>query len=104
MSTKSKTKKKIKNQALSYAYSKAVVPFPEIVSEKVTPPTSETPLTDNKSLFDKKKLTPEEQAIEYMSTYKKFERAIVCNFYTGGGKYTNGILNSIYRGFNPLNP
>ena len=102
MSTKSK--KKSKNQSNSYAYSKETVPFPELDSEKVKPPATDLNLPDSSKLFVQKELTNEEQAIAYMSTYKKFERVIVCNFYTGGGKYTNGILNSIYRGFNPLNP
>ena len=98
------SKLKNKDHLESYAYSKATIPFPEAASEKTTPPVSETPFQDNKNLFIQKELSQEEKAIDYMSTYKKFERVIVCNFYTGGGKYTNGILNSIYRGFNPLNP
>ena len=99
-----KSRKKNKNQSGSYAYSRETVPFPESDSEKVKPPATDLNLSDSSKLFIQKELTNEEQAIQYMSTYKKFERAIVCNFYTGGGKYTNGILNSIYRGFNPLNP
>jgi hypothetical protein len=97
-------KLKNKNQTSSYAYSRETVPFPEPVLEKAKPPAAKFNLLDNSNLFIEKELSAEEQAIEYMSTYKKFERVIVCNFYTGGGKYTNGILNSIYRGFNPLNP
>ncbi len=100
MSTKSKNK----DQAGSYAYSRETVPFPELDGEKVKPPLADLSLPDNSNLFVQRELSQEEKAIEYMSTYKKFERVIVCNFYTGGGKYTNGILNSIYRGFNPLNP
>ena len=97
------TKLKNKNQTGSYAYSRETVPFPETASEKTKPPATNLNLLDNSNLFIEKELSAEEQAIQYMSTYKKFERVIVCNFYTGGGKYTNGILNSIYRGFNPLN-
>ncbi len=100
----SKSKRQKNNPQSSYAYSKEIVPFPEPVSEKAKPPTPELYLDDSSKLFAKKTLTQEQQAIDYMSTYKRFERLIVCNFYTGGGKYTNGILNSIYRGFNPLNP
>ena len=100
MSAKLKTKDHLE----SYAYGKAVIPFPEQVSERVVPPNSESTTLDNSKLFAKKELTREEQAIEYMSTYKKFERVIVCNFYIGGGRYTRGILDSIYKGFNPLNP
>ena len=98
------TKLKNKNQSGSYAYSREIIPFPEPVSERVRPPATDLNLSDSTSLFTKKELSPEEQSIEYMSTYKKFERVIVCNFYTRGGIYTRGILDSIYRGFNPLNP
>ena len=97
-----KLKNKIKNQSGSYAYSREFVPFPEPSLEKTKPPSVDLP--DSSKLLARKVLSPEEQAIEYMSTYKKFERVIVCNFYTGGGIYTRGILDSIYRGFNPLNP
>ena len=100
MPTKSRNKNK--NQSNSYAYSKEIVPFLEADSEKIKPPSAGLP--DSGKLLVQKELTPEEKAIEYMSTYKKFERVIVCNFYTGGGLYTKGILDSIYRGFNPLNP
>ena len=99
MSNKLKTKDHLE----SYAYGKAVIPFPEVDSEKVAPPAVDSS-SDTSKLFAKKELTPEEQAIEYMSTYKRFERVIVCNFYIGGGRYTRGILDSIYKGFNPLNP
>ena len=99
-----KSKNKIKNQSGSYAYSRETVPFPELDGENVEPPSTDLELSDSSKLFVQKELTNEEQAIEYMSTYKKFERVIVCNFYTGGGIYTRGILDSIYRGFNPLNP
>ena len=98
------TKLKNKNQSGSYAYSREIIPFPEPVLEKVKPPSMDFSLSGSINLLAKKELSEEEKAIQYMSTYKKFERVIVCNFYTGGGKYTNGILNSIYRGFNPLNP
>ena len=98
------TKLKNKNQSGSYAYSREIIPFPEPVSERVKPPSTDFSLSDSTSLFAEKELSDEERAIQYMSTYKKFERVIVCNFYTGGGIYTRGILDSIYRGFNPLNP
>ncbi|OGI10226.1 MAG: hypothetical protein A3I68_08005 [Candidatus Melainabacteria bacterium RIFCSPLOWO2_02_FULL_35_15] len=99
-----KSRKKNKDQAGSYAYSRETVPFPESDSKKVKPPSAEAGLSESSNLFVQRELSQEEKAIEYMSTYKKFERVIVCNFYTGGGVYTRGILDSIYRGFNPLNP
>ncbi len=99
-----KSRNKIKNSSSSYAYSRENVPFPEPVSERVKPPSVELGLSDSSKSFIQKELSPEEQSIEYMSTYKKFERVVVCNFYTGGGVYTRGVLDSIYRGFNPLNP
>ena len=97
-----KSKPKIEDHSGSYAYSRTIVPFPEASSERAKPPSAG--LSNSSKLLVQKELTPEEQSIEYMSTYKKFERVIVCNFYTGGGIYTRGILDSIYRGFNPLNP
>ena len=97
-----KSRNNTKDRLGNYAYSKTIVPFPEPVSERVKPPS--TGLPDSSKLFVKKELSQEEEAIQYMSTYKKFERVIVCNFYTGGGIYTRGVLDSIYRGFNPLNP
>lgn len=98
------TKLKSDNQPSASYVNRAITPFPESASEKVAPPASENELPDNKNLFEKKKPTSEEVAIDYMSAYKRFERVVVCNFYIGGGKYTRGILDSIYRGFNPLNP
>ena len=85
-----------------YSFNKTVIPFPQKAEVKAKPPEADLP--DSSKLLVPKELSPEEQAIEYMSTYKKFERAIVCNFYTGGGVYTRGMLDSIYRGSNPLNP
>ena len=89
----------------SYAYSRENVPFPELANEKVKPPVSESERDDNSELFKKKEATQQEQAQKFMDDYRRVERAIVCNFYTGGGKsYTRGILDSLYKGFNPLNP
>ncbi len=99
-----KSRNKIKNQSSSYAYSREIIPFPEPVSERTKPPLANLEFSDSSKLFIQRELSQEEQAIEYMSTYKKFERVVVCNFYTGGGLYTRGVLDSIYRGFNPLNP
>ena len=98
------SKLKSENQPSASYVNRAKPPFPESTPEKVAPPVSENELPDNKSLFEKKIQTPEEVAIGYMSEYKRFERVIVCNFYTGGSAYSRGILDSIYRGFNPLNP
>lgn len=81
------------------------MPFPEPVVEKIKPPISDVEVSDNSHLFKaKKELSLEEQAREYMNNYKKVERAVIINFYTGGGAYKKGVLDAIYRGFNPLNP
>ena len=98
-------KNNVKNHFGSYSYSKPVTPFPESSSEKPKPPVSNNETAITSELFQAKAKTPEQAAIEYMSSYKKVERALVINFYTGGGgMYTRGILDSIYKGFNPLNP
>lgn len=92
MSKKSAIIKKVKSQLDSYSFNRSIIPFPELASgnvKKVVP-------DDGASL--------EEQAQKYMDAYRKAERVVVVNFYTGGGAYKRGILDSIYRGFNPLNP
>ena len=100
-----KSSVKRKNHFNSYSYKKDIVPFPKQADEKVKPPDSLSDyVTDNIHLFKSKELTLEEEAKQYMDGYRKAERAIVVNFYTGGGAYRKGILDSIYRGFNPMNP
>ena len=90
---------------LSYAYSRENIPFPELTKDKTKPPVLGSEHDDNSEMFKKKEASQQEQAQKFMDDYRKVERAIVCNFYTGGGKsYTKGILDSLYRGFNPLNP
>ena len=97
-------KNKNEDYFTSYAYGKENTPFPETLSDKLSPPETELDLEDSKDLFVEREETLEEQGQKYMDSYRKVERAIVCNFYTGGGKYSRGILDSIYKGFNPLNP
>ena len=89
----------------SYSFNKTTVPFPEPIVQKTKPPVSDFETTDNSHMFKPKdELSLEEQAREYMDSYRKAERIIVINFYTGGGAYKKGVLDSIYRGLNPLNP
>ena len=97
----SRTKNKYSS---SYAFSRESIPYPEVAKEKAKPPITELESEDNSGLFTVKEATLEEQGQKFMDDYRKVERAIVCNFYTGGGVYTRGILDSLYKGFNPLNP
>ena len=96
---------KRRNHFNSYSYKKDIIPFSVIEGEKIKPPEFESELAvDSSHLFKSKELTLEEEAMQYMDRYRKAERAIVVNFYTGGGAYRKGVLDSIYRGFNPMNP
>lgn len=90
----------------SYSFNKTKIPFPEPVEQRIKPPTSnDVTLVDSSELFKPlEKLPVEEKARQLMDEYRKAERALVINFYTGGGPYKKGIMDSIYRGFNPLNP
>ena len=98
-------KKKIENQLYSYSFNQASVPYPEQGQEKIKPETAVGDFIDSSSLFKKAEELPlEEQARQYMDTYKKAERAVINNFYIGGAAHRKGILDSIYKGFNPLNP
>ena len=105
-----KTKKNIKNYFNSYSFNRSIIPFPEKDLEKIKPPISDEVSEESiaekeaKLLIVKKELSLEEQAQQYMDAYRKAERILVINFYTGGGAYKRGILDAIYRGFNPLNP
>ena len=94
-----------KKQLNSYSLNKSFTPLPESISDKIKPPVSlGTELTDNSHLFKVEEVPYEEQARRYMDEYRKAERIVINNFYTGGGAYRKGVLDSIYRGFNPMNP
>ena len=92
----------MKNQFSCYSFNKSRVPFPENTAEKIKPPTSTNNVIDSRHLFKKQELTIEEQAIDYMNNYKKAERILSINFYTGGGAYKKGVMDSLYKGFNPM--
>ena len=95
----------LKSHFNSYSFNKTSIPFPEPVTEKTQPPISDFETIDNSHLFKPKdESTLEEQARQYMNSYMKAERIVVVNFYTGGGAYKKGVLDAIYRGYNPLNP
>lgn len=93
-----------KGQINSYSFNRAITPFPEEKNERVKPPSASENEENTNELFDKKELSLDEQAQEYMDNYRKAERIVVNNFYTGGGPHRRGVLDAIYRGFNPLNP
>ena len=93
----------------SYSFNKTRTPLPELNSNKARPPMDREIDSINKidttEMFKPKpELSLDEQAQEYMDAYRKAERIIIINFYTGGGAYKKGILDAIYRGYNPLNP
>ena len=98
--------KRKKNYITSYySFNRSIIPFPEPIKEKTNPPISQGNLSDTKNLFQPiDKLTSEEEAQKYMNSYKRAERAVIVSFYTGGGPYRKGVMDSIYKGFNPLNP
>ena len=93
-----------KNHSSSYAFNRSSIPFPEQTNNKISPPVAQGTTSDTKDLFKPKELTLEEEAQKYMDAYRKAERVVVINFYTGGGPYRKGVMDSIYKGFNPLNP
>ena len=90
----------------SYSYNKSICPFPESIREKTKPPESLNYLPDSSELFVTKEevVDIDEQMRRHLDCYKKVERLIVVNFYTGGGPFRRGVLDAIYRGHNPLNP
>lgn len=91
-----------------YTFNRAMIPFPENQKEKVKPPACDQ--EDTSELFKKteillsKEEKREELIREHMDAYRKAERTLVINFYTGGSAYKKGMLDAMYRGFNPLNP
>ena len=103
-----KTQNENKNYFASYSFKRSIIPLIEEKKDKVKPPdlvddSKENEVKEN-NLISKKELTLEEQAQQYMDAYRKAERIVVINFYTGGGPYKKGVLDAMYRGFNPLNP
>ena len=100
----SKGKKKIKQFESQYTFNKTSEPYPELNENKSRPPTSQL-AEDTKGLFlTKPKRSNVEIAKEMMDDYRKAERTVIVNFYTGGSAYRKGIMDAIYGGRNPLNP
>ncbi len=95
---------KTKYKETQYTYNQHFVPLPEAKSEKIKPPVFDKNTPDNKELFKVKEKNWEEKAQDYMDEYRKAERTLIINFYTGGTRYSRGVLDSIYRGSNLLNP
>lgn len=92
----------LKHRDASYSFNRSIVPFPTNSEERIKPPTSVNNVIDSSHLFVKKELSLEEQAQQYMDNAKKAERVLTINFYTGGSAYRRGVMDSIYRGFNPM--
>ena len=92
----------IEEQFASYSFNRSIIPFPIKSVEKVKPPAANSNVIDSRHLFpEKKEKTFEEQAKEFMDGYRKAQRLICVNFYTGGGVHRRGIMDSLYRGFSP---
>ena len=103
------TKQKKQHQiTTSYSFNRTKAPLSDSATDKVKPPTNpgEVKTGSDSSRVEKKKkeLSLDEQAQQHMDAYRKAERILIINYYTGGGTYKRGILDAIYRGFNPLNP
>ena len=93
-------KKKIKQFDSQYGFNRSSEPYPELSENKSKPPGSES-AKDTKDLFQNKpKQTNVEIAKEMMDEYRKAERTVVVNFYTGGSAYKKGIMDAIYGGRN----
>jgi len=95
---------KFKGSTGLYTYNKTVTLLPQEISKKAKPPVFTNCKSDNKELFTVKEKGWEEQAQNHMDDYRKAERILIVNFYTGGTNYSRGVLDSIYRGVNLLNP
>ena len=94
-----------KSHFSSYSFKRTVIPFPELKEgERIKPPTAVNPnVIDSSHLFKQKNEASKEEKIQqYMDNYKKAERILIINFYTGGGPYRRGVMDAIYRGYNPM--
>lgn len=95
-----------KSSYTSYSFNKTIVPFPDDKAEKVKPPPSNSNVIDSSHLFKTRiePLTKEGLRKRYVDEYFKAERIVISNFYTGGGAFKKGVLDMIYKGFNPMKP
>ena len=85
----------------SYSFSRVTAPLPEKASSKSKPPSPSCEIKDTTEIFakEKKEKTREEKMVDFMSEYKKAERFVIVNFYTGGnGAYKFGMMDAIYAG------
>ncbi len=100
MSKKSAILESTKSQLNSYSLSKSSTPFPAPGQDKIKPPVASQEYEDNSHLFIAKKqeISWEEKAKRHMDDYRKAERIVIINFYTGGSPYKRGIMDTIYRG------
>lgn len=100
MSKKSAIIESTKERLNSYSLNKSSTPFPEKAQNKAKPPVSNHKYEDNSHLFTnaEEEMSWEEKARRSMDEYRKAERTIIINFYTGGSPYKRGIMDTIYRG------
>ena len=89
----------------SYSYNKSIHPYPVLLKEKIKPPENINDLSDNSEMFviRKEEVEVDEQIRQHLDIYRKVERFIIVNFYTGGSPFRRGLLDAIYRGHNPGN-
>ena len=100
MSKKSAIIELTKENLNSYSLNKSSTPFPEKAETKTKPPVANHKHEDNSHLFinAEQEMSWEEKARRSMDEYRKAERTIIINFYTGGSPYKRGIMDTIYRG------
>lgn len=92
-----KQKKMISN----YSFGKEIMPMPNEIECKTKPPVYDTlkVVKNTKELFGPEpEKTPEENIVIAMSAYKKAERFVIVNFYTGGGAHKIGMMDALYSG------
>lgn len=97
--TKTLLEKNINQSSFSYSFNKTLTPIPKSPDSKLKPPGPESECENTTELFKPKtEASIEEKIVQFMSEYKKAERATIVNFYTGGGPYKIGMMDAIYSG------
>lgn len=88
----------------SYSFNRQILPMP-VSESKAKPPEPQKSYNNTETLFpQKKEKTKHEQIMEYLNEYKKAERMVIINFYTGGGAYKTGMMDALYAGLLSKNP
>ena len=83
----------------SYSFNRAIQPFPD-AQERIKPPSSKD-FTETKCFINFENNSNEEKETQKsIDDYRKAERVVVNNFYTGGSIYKTGAMDFIYKGVN----